>query len=127
MKAHGCLRGLKDWSGIRRQYQGDIGNPELIGAFGGKFAIDEVGCWPGIRVTSCRRRAAATVTGADQPCGAHQSGDPFAAVPSTVCAELGMHTRRAIQVPRRGVDGPDARQQFAVSLRMGRWWRSRQA
>jgi hypothetical protein len=32
-----------------------------------------------------------------------------------------MHTWRAIQLPRRGVNGPHARQQVTVSLRMGRW------
>ena len=61
------------------------------------------------------------MTGARQPRGAHQSGNPLAAVAFTVRAELGMHTGRAIQVPRRGVDGPYARQQRGIGLRMGRW------
>ena len=49
------------------------------------------------------------------------TGDPLAAVPSTVRAELSMHTRRAIQASGRGVDGPYARQQRGIGLRMGRW------
>src|SRR3954469_25136468 len=55
------------------RHEGDVGDPELIGAVGGKFAIDEVGCWPSILVTSRRRRATASMTGADQPRGTHQS------------------------------------------------------
>jgi hypothetical protein len=42
-------------------------------------------------------------------------------VPGTVGAELGVHARRAVQVPRRGVAGPHTRQQRGIRLPVSRW------
>lgn len=46
------------------RHEGDIGDAKLVGSFGGEFAIDQARCWPGILVTSRRRRATAAMTGA---------------------------------------------------------------
>jgi hypothetical protein len=59
------------------------------------------------------------MAGADQTGRAHQPCDPLAPVPLTLAAQVGVNARRAIGLPRGGMDGPDPLQQRRVGFGMG--------
>lgn len=69
----------------------------------------------GPRRAASSPRAAAARAGARRPGLAHQPGDPLAPVPPTPGPELGVDARRAMGLPRAGVDAVRIRRSGAAS------------
>ena len=58
------------------------------------------------------------VAGSQQPCTTHKARDPFAAVPVTTLAQIGVHAGRARGLARGGVHRLYTGKQRHVGLRM---------
>ena len=76
--------GQKDEAGPGR-HVGHVGDPQLIGTRGSKFAVDQIRCRTLMGIALCRHYVAPPPRHATQARLAHQSGDPLTAHP---CAFL---------------------------------------